>query len=104
MQTANITSKKYPHCMGEDEKKINQDNYFVFRNFVNNVNYIFMAVCDGHGTVGQEISNFSAISKVSSVCIKRELAFKLKYKSPTGIACQGLFDSVLYFFCICDII
>ena len=43
---------------GEDEKKINQDNYFVFRNFVNNVNYIFMAVCDGHGAVGQEISNF----------------------------------------------
>ena len=43
---------------GEDEKKINQDNYFVFRNFVNNVNYIFMAVCDGHGAVGQEISSF----------------------------------------------
>ena len=43
---------------GEDEKKVNQDNYFVFRNFVNNVNYIFMAVCDGHGAVGQEISNF----------------------------------------------
>ena len=43
---------------GEDEKKINQDNYFVFRNFMNDVNYIFMAVCDGHGTVGQEISNF----------------------------------------------
>ena len=43
---------------GEDEKKVNQDNYFVFRNFVNNVNYIFMAVCDGHGAVGQEISSF----------------------------------------------
>ena len=43
---------------GEDEKKVNQDNYFVFRNFVNDVNYIFMAVCDGHGAVGQEISNF----------------------------------------------
>ena len=43
---------------GEDEKKVNQDNYFVFRNFLNNVNYIFMAVCDGHGAVGQEISNF----------------------------------------------
>ena len=43
---------------GEDEKKLNQDNYFVFRNFVNNVDYIFMAVCDGHGAVGQEISNF----------------------------------------------
>ena len=43
---------------GEDEKKVNQDNYFVFRNFMNNVDYIFMAVCDGHGAVGQEISNF----------------------------------------------
>ena len=43
---------------GEDEKKVNQDNYFVFHNFVNNTNYIFMAVCDGHGAVGQEISNF----------------------------------------------
>ena len=43
---------------GEDEKKVNQDNYFVFRNFMNDVNYIFMAVCDGHGAVGQEISNF----------------------------------------------
>ena len=43
---------------GEDEKKVNQDNYFVFRNFMNDVNYIFMAVCDGHGSVGQEISNF----------------------------------------------
>ena len=43
---------------GEDEKKINQDNYFVFHNFVNNLNYIFMAVCDGHGAVGQEISSF----------------------------------------------
>ena len=43
---------------GEDEKKVNQDNYFVFHNFVNNINYIFMAVCDGHGAVGQEISSF----------------------------------------------
>ena len=43
---------------GEDEKKVNQDNYFVFRNFMNDVNYIFMGVCDGHGSVGQEISNF----------------------------------------------
>ena len=43
---------------GEDEKKVNQDNYFVFRNFMNDANFIFMAVCDGHGAVGQEISNF----------------------------------------------
>ena len=67
--TTNITKeiRKKILCMhefsktgyaGEDEKKINQDNYFVFRNFMNDVNYIFMAVCDGHGAVGQEISNF----------------------------------------------
>ena len=43
---------------GEDEKKINQDNYFVFHNFAGNTNYIFMSVCDGHGQVGQEISNY----------------------------------------------
>ena len=42
---------------GEDEKKINQDNYFIFNNFVDH-DKIFMSVCDGHGAVGQEISNF----------------------------------------------
>ena len=43
---------------GEDEKKINQDNYFVFHNFSNSVKNIFMGVCDGHGQVGQEVSGF----------------------------------------------
>jgi serine/threonine protein phosphatase PrpC len=41
---------------GEDEKKINQDNFFVFHNFVNSSTYIFMAILDGHGEFGQEIS------------------------------------------------
>ena len=43
---------------GEDEKKINQDNYFVFHNFSNSSKNIFMGVCDGHGQVGQEVSGF----------------------------------------------
>ena len=43
---------------GEDEKKVNQDNYFVFHNFLNSVKNIFMGVCDGHGQVGQEVSGF----------------------------------------------
>ena len=43
---------------GEDEKKINQDSYFVFHNFVNSSKNIFMGVCDGHGQVGQEVSGF----------------------------------------------
>lgn len=29
---------------GEDEKKVNQDNYFVFRNFLNIWENMFMAV------------------------------------------------------------
>jgi hypothetical protein len=29
---------------GYGAKKVNQDNYFVFKNFVNNPNHIFMAV------------------------------------------------------------
>lgn len=29
---------------GEDEKKVNQDNYFVFKNFVNSPHNMFMAV------------------------------------------------------------
>ncbi len=43
---------------GEDEKKINQDNFFVFHNFLNSSTYIFMAILDGHGEVGQEISGY----------------------------------------------
>jgi hypothetical protein len=29
---------------GYGVKKVNQDNYFIFKNFVNNPNHIFMAV------------------------------------------------------------
>ena len=42
----------------EGEKKLNQDNYFIFPNFANNSNYLFIGVCDGHGTFGQNISSY----------------------------------------------
>ena len=41
-----------------DEKKVNQDRYFIFNNFVEGFDNIFMGVCDGHGYFGQEISEY----------------------------------------------
>ena len=41
-----------------DEKKVNQDNYFIFKNFVNGFENIYMGVCDGHGYYGHEVSGF----------------------------------------------
>jgi len=41
-----------------EEKKINQDRYFIFRNFVEGFDNIFMGVCDGHGYYGNEISEY----------------------------------------------
>ena len=41
-----------------DEKKVNQDNYFIFKNFVQGFDYIYMGVCDGHGYYGHEVSGF----------------------------------------------
>ena len=43
---------------GPGIKKTNQDNFFIFNNFNNNSNYIFMGVCDGHGLFGQDISSY----------------------------------------------
>ena len=41
-----------------DEKKVNQDNYFIFKNFVHGFENIYMGVCDGHGYYGHEVSGF----------------------------------------------
>ena len=43
---------------GPGIKKTNQDNFFIFNNFNNNSNYIYMGVCDGHGIFGQDISSY----------------------------------------------
>ena len=42
---------------GED-KKVNQDRYFIFRNFVSGFDNIFMGVLDGHGYYGHEVSEY----------------------------------------------
>ena len=43
---------------GDEIDKPNQDNYFIYRNFNNNSNNIYIGVCDGHGPFGHEISSF----------------------------------------------
>ena len=43
---------------GPGVKKTNQDNFFIFKNFLNNVSYSYIGVCDGHGIFGQDISSY----------------------------------------------
>ena len=43
---------------GPGIKKTNQDNFFIFKNFLNNENYTYIGVCDGHGIFGQDISSY----------------------------------------------
>ena len=43
---------------GPGIKKTNQDNFFIYNNFNNNSNYIYLGVCDGHGIFGQDISTY----------------------------------------------
>ena len=43
---------------GPGIKKLNQDNYFIYKNFLENENYIYMGICDGHGIFGQNISDY----------------------------------------------
>jgi len=43
---------------GAGVKKVNQDNFFIHKNFNNISDNIFMSVCDGHGMYGHEVSLF----------------------------------------------
>ena len=43
---------------GPGIKKTNQDNFFIYNNFNNNSNFIYMGVCDGHGMFGQDVSGY----------------------------------------------
>ena len=43
---------------GSFQKKLNQDNYFIAKNFLGYSDYYFLGVCDGHGIFGQNISSY----------------------------------------------
>ena len=43
---------------GEKDKEFNQDVAFLEKNFAGNNSFLYMAVCDGHGVEGHEVSGF----------------------------------------------
>ena len=43
---------------GPGVKKTNQDNFFIYKNFLDSPDKIFLGVCDGHGMYGQDISGY----------------------------------------------
>ena len=43
---------------GPGVKKTNQDNFFIFKNFLDSPDNIFLGVCDGHGMFGHDISGY----------------------------------------------
>jgi len=43
---------------GQEPKKMNQDNFFIYKNFNNIPESLFVGVCDGHGSVGHDVSSF----------------------------------------------
>ena len=43
---------------GEKDKDYNQDIAFLEKNFANNNTFLYMAVCDGHGVEGHQVSGF----------------------------------------------
>ena len=43
---------------GPGVKKTNQDNFFIYKNFLDNPDHIFLGVCDGHGMYGHDVSGY----------------------------------------------
>jgi serine/threonine protein phosphatase PrpC len=75
------TIKKIHHTskIGYDidrTKKHNQDSYFVGNNFTNDLNSVFMTVCDGHGIFGHEVSRF--LKKTLPLILSNELKHRIK--------------------------
>ena len=58
-----ITSCTKPGCSAPGVPKNNQDNFFIKENYLNNSNYFFVGVCDGHGEHGQIVSDM-AVNKI----------------------------------------
>ena len=54
----NINSLCKVGTAGPNQKKLNQDNFFIFQNFLKNPSHSFLGVCDGHGIFGQNISGY----------------------------------------------
>ena len=53
-----MTSYTHVDFDGEEPKENNKDIYFIYINFMNKKNYIYMSVCDGHDIECNFVSNF----------------------------------------------
>jgi len=53
-----IDSCSVPGYSAPGVSKINQDNYFIIKEFMNNTEQFFMGICDGHGSYGHLISEY----------------------------------------------
>jgi serine/threonine protein phosphatase PrpC len=66
--------------LGADTTKINQDNFFIYKNFIDNPNYTFFGVCDGHGTYGHDVSGYLVYNIPLTI---NDLLIKNNYKTIT---------------------
>jgi len=61
---------------GPGQKKTNQDNFFIYKNFNNNPNSIYFGVCDGHGVLGHDVSAY--LRETLPASLDNELKKRLK--------------------------
>lgn len=52
---------------GSTEKKNNQDIAIIYPNFKNNKDHYFFSVCDGHGSVGHDVSRFLKLNLATNL-------------------------------------
>ena len=74
---------------GPGVKKINQDNFFIYNNFMNNPNYIFTGVCDGHGTFGHNVSGYLVYNlplTINDILIKEKMEKLTEQNKPKLIS------------------
>ena len=69
---------------GPGIKKTNQDNFFIYNNFNNNSNYVYLGVCDGHGLFGQDISTY-LVNKLPQNMNKKIISKNIKNLSNADI-------------------
>jgi len=63
---------------GPGVKKINQDNFFIYNNFLNNPDYLYLGVCDGHGTYGHNVSGYLVYNlplTLNDILIKEKIEY-----------------------------
>ena len=92
-QTSNIIKKEVTHLdsickigyAGPGVKKKNQDNFFIYKNFLDNNSTIYLGVCDGHGLFGQDISTY-LVNNLPQNMNKKFITKNIKNLSNTDIS------------------